>query len=59
MTYARIVNGIVTRIISNVDNKMIFMRLGFKLSFNKRIDNLEVQPQVGWIYSEEEGFSAP
>lgn len=59
MTYARIINGIVTRIINNVDQQTVMTRLGFKLCKNKRIDLLEVQPEVGWTYDEETGFSAP
>lgn len=57
MTYARIVNGVVTQIIENVTLLQIFTRLGFKFGFNKRIDHLSPMPQVGWRYSNLNGFT--
>ncbi len=59
MTYARVINGVVTKILHDITQKIVFTRLSFKLAMNKRIDLLEVQPEVGWTYDEEEGFSAP
>lgn len=57
MKYARIVNGIVVEIIDNIDQSQVFTDLSFKFTFNKRIDNLEVQPEIGWTYNKETGFN--
>lgn len=57
MTYARIVNGIVTKILTDMTVEKIFFRPKCKFLLHKRIDLLEVQPDVGWVYDEETGFS--
>ena len=57
MKYAKIVNGVVTEVIENVNETDVFSKINFKLSFNKNIDQINPAPQVGWLYSDENGFT--
>lgn len=59
MIYAKIENGVVTRIIdSSNSNFVFFCKKIFKtFSLWVRVDELNPVPQLGWKYNKDTGFS--
>lgn len=60
MIYARIQNGVVDKIVdANTNSRFVFKFKNIVKTFILwiRIDQLDPQPQVGWKYDKDTGFS--
>lgn len=59
MTYAKVEDGVVTKIVDTSRNNFVFFYHKVFKTFNLwiRIDELDPQPQLGWKYNKDTGFS--
>lgn len=59
MIYAKIENGVVVQIVNTRNDRFVFYyRKIFKTFITWiRIDKLDPQPQLGWSYDPDNGFS--
>lgn len=61
MRYVLVKNGIVDSVIETSNPRFVFFYRHIFKTFSLwiRVDLLEVQPEVGWRYDKDNGFSAP